>query len=477
MKSKLTLMVPLVTGLLAGCAVGPNYQPPKSIAPASWSETQLGGATNAATPVNDWWKTFNDPELDLLISRAVKANLDVRIAEGRLREARALRTGAYWDLAPTITGAGSVMNTELSKHAQQQLPPKLNINTYDAHFDASWEIDIFGGLRREVQEANALFQTVEEDRRAVLVSTLAEVARNYIEVRGYQRRHAIANDNIKAQTEAVEIARARFNAGLTSELDVKQAEALLAVTQAQLPALETGMKQGIHAIGVLIGQPPGALIAELTSGTTALPVTPPVIPVGLPSDLLRRRPDVRRAERQLAADTAVIGVATAELFPKFSLLGTGGLQSLSAGNFFGAASKYWSAGPTMRWRIFDLGHVRSQIQAAQAHAEQTLAAYEKTVLIALQNVEDELVACGNEQVKQHALANAVAANRRALELANELYIKGLGNFLNVLDAERSLYQAEDQLADSQRAATENLVALYKALGGGWEIENEKTTKK
>ena len=472
MKSKLTLVVPLVTGLLAGCAVGPNYQPPKSTAPASWSEIQLGGATNATPPVNDWWKTFNDPELDSLISRAVKANLDVRIAEGRLREARALRAGAYWDLAPTITGAGSVMNTELSKNAQQQLPPKLNINTYDAHFDASWEIDIFGGLRREVQEANALFQTVEEDRHAVLVSTLAEVARNYIEIRGYQRRHAIAIDNIKAQTEAVEIARARFKAGLTSELDVKQAEALLATTRAQLPALDTATKQGIHQLGVLLGPQPGALLAEL-AGIAPVPVTAPVIPVGLPSELLRRRPDVRRAERQLAADTAVIGVATAELFPKFSLLGTGGLQSLSAGNFFGAGSKYWTAGPTMRWRLFDLGHVHSQIRAANAHAEQTLAAYEKTVLVAFADVENALVAYANEQVRQNALAEAVAANRRALELANELYTKGLGNFLNVLDAERSLYQTADQLADSERAVADNLVALYKALGGGWETSNDK----
>ena len=468
MKSKLTLMLPLVAGLFTGCAVGPDYHPPKPALPGGWSETAMTGAVQTVA----WWQTFNDATLTSLIERAGKANYDVRIAEGRLREARAVRAGAYWNLAPAITGAGSVMNTELSKHAQQQQPPKLNINTFDAHFDATWEIDIFGGLRREVQEANALFQTIEEDRHAVLLSVFAEVARNYIEVRGYQRRHAIATDNIKAQTEAVEIARARFNAGLTSELDVKQAEALLAMTQAQIPALDTATRQGIHQLSVLLGQPPGALLAELASATP-LPITPPVIPVGLPSDLLRRRPDVRRAERQLAADTAVIGIATAELFPKFSLLGTGGLQSLSAGNFVGTGSKYWTAGPTMQWRIFDLGHVRSQIQASRAHAEQTLAAYEKTVLIALQDVEDALVAYSNEQVRQHALAAAVAANRRALELANELYTKGLGNFLNVLEAERSLYQTEDQLADSQRAVADNLVALYKALGGGWETSNDK----
>ena len=471
MKAKLTLGLTLLTGLLAGCAVGPNYQPPKSTAPAHWSETQLGGATNTAAPATEWWKTFHDPVLNALIGRAVAANLDLQMAEGRLREARAIRAGAYWDLGPTVNAAGSLMDMKLAKNAQQQAPPRLRTDLYDAHFDASWEIDIFGSLRRKVQEANALFQTVEEDRRAVQISVLAEVARNYIEVRGYQRRHAIATDNIKVQAEAVGIARARFEAGLTSELDVQQAEALLATTRAQLPALDTATRQGMHQLAVLLGQPPGALHAELME-SAPVPVTPPVIPVGLPSDLLRRRPDVRRAERQLAADTAVIGVATAELFPKFSLLGTGGLQSLSARTFFGGGSQYWSAGPTVTWRLLDFGHVRSQIRAANAHAEQTLAAYEKTVLVAFADVEDALVAYANEQVRQQALTQAVAANRRARELANELYTKGLGNFLNVLDAERSLDLTADQLADSERAVADNLVALYKALGGGWETPND-----
>jgi len=335
------------------------------------------------------------------------------------------------------------------------------------HFDASWEIDLFGGQRRALQEATALYASVEDNRRDVLVSVLAEVARNYIEVRGFQRRLAIANNNIQAQAEAVDIARARFNAGLTSELDVKQAESLLATTQAQLPTLETALKQGIHQLSVLIGQPPGALLAEL-SKEAPVPATPPIVPVGLPSDLLRRRPDVRRAERRLAADTANIGIQTAELFPKFTLVGTGGFQSLSASDWFVPGGRYWSAGPMITWRIFDLGHIRSQIQAANAVQQQSLAVYEKTVLTAFADVENALVAHANEQVRYRALTDAVAANRRALELANELYTKGLGEFLNVLDAERSLYQAEDQLADSERTVTENLVALYKALGGGWE---------
>lgn len=460
---------------LAGCSVGPDYHPPKLAAPANWSEGQRGGATNSAMQVVQWWKTFNDPELDSLIERAVKANHDLRIAEGLLLQARALRSGAYWDLGPTINSSAAYTDQRISKNAPYSASP-FHTYLYDAHFDASWEIDVFGGKRREVQEATALYASVEDNRRGVLVSVLAEVARNYIEVRGFQRRLAIANNNIQAQAEAVDIARARFNAGLTSELDVKQAESLLATTQAQLPTLETALKQGIHQLSVLIGQPPGALLAELLK-EAPVPATPPTVPVGLPSDLLRRRPDVRRAERQLAADTANIVIQTAELFPKFSLIGAGGFQSFSASDWFVPGSRYWSAGPMITWRILDLGRIRSQIQAANAVQQQSLAAYEKTVLTAFADVENALVAYANEQMRYRALTDAVAANRRALELANELYTKGLGEFLIVLDAERSLYQTEDQLADSERTVTENLVALYKALGGGWELAGEHLTSK
>jgi NodT family efflux transporter outer membrane factor (OMF) lipoprotein len=338
---------------------------------------------------------------------------------------------------------------------------------YDAHFDASWEIDVFGSKRRELQEANALLASAVEDRRDVLVSVLAEVARNYIEVRNFQQRIAIANKNVAAQQDAADIARSRFNAGLASELEVKQAEAVLATTQSEIPNLETSLKQCIHRLSVLIAQEPGALIAELSS-VAPVPAPPPEVPVGLPSDLLRRRPDVRRAERELAAATANIGVQTAELFPKFSLTGLAGFQGFSAGDWFSGGSKYWSAGPSVTWRIFDLGHVRSQIQTANAQAQQSLAAYEKTVLGSLEEVENGLVAYANEQTRYRALAAAVDANRRALDLANDRYRKGLADFLDVVDAERSLYQSEDELANSQSTVSVNLVTLYKALGGGWE---------
>ncbi|HEX8013344.1 MAG TPA: efflux transporter outer membrane subunit, partial [Casimicrobiaceae bacterium] len=454
-----------------GCAVGPDYRAPPTAAPAAWSEAPSRGTTTGAVQVVRWWKIFGDPELDSLVERAAQANPELRIAEARLREARALRAGAISDLAPTISASGSYANQRCPENAPTCAAPSRqpSTNLYDVRFDASWEIDVFGGKRRALESATAQLEAVEEERRDVLVSVLAEVARNYVDLRGLQQRLAVTRKNIRAQSEAVEITRARFNAGLTSELDVKQAEALVATTQSQLPAMETAMKQVVHRLGVLLGQQPGTLIAELSSARP-IPAPPPTVAVGLPSDLLRRRPDVRRAERKLAAATANIGVETAELFPKFSLLGSSGLQSVSAGDWLSAGSRYWSVGPTLTWRLLDFGRIHARVKAADARQEQALVAYEKTVLTSFEDVENTLVAYANEQARFDSLKASVSANRRTLELANELYTKGLGDFLGVLDAERSLYQAEDQLADSQRTVTQRLVALYKALGGGWEEE-------
>ena len=465
------LLAGLLT-LLGGCAVGPNYHPPQTAAPVNWSETQLGGETNSPVQVLEWWKTFNDPELDSLIARAVQGNQDLHLAEARLREARATRLHAAWDFAPTIGSAASYTRQQNSKNAIALTAPNQTLQSqttdlYDTHFDATWEIDVFGSKRRTLEEATASMGASQEDLRDVLVTLLGDVARNYLEVRGAQQRLIIARNNIKAQSDSIGLTQARFKAGLTSELDVKQAEALLATTEATVPTMQTTLKQAIHELGVLLGQEPGALLAEL-SREEPIPTTPPSVPVGLPSDLLRRRPDVRRAERQLAAATAQIGVQTAELFPKFSLGGTAGLQSLSASDWFTGGSRFWSMGPTVTWRLLDFGRIRAQIKVADAQQEQALATYEQTVLISFRDVENALVAYANEQTRWKALNDSVVANRRALEIANELYTTGNGDFLNVLDSERSLFGSEDQLVDSQRTVSENLVTLYKALGGGWE---------
>jgi multidrug efflux system outer membrane protein len=463
--------------LASGCAVGPDYHPPQTTAPRNWSEAQVGGTTNATVSAVEWWKNFNDPELNSLIERAVKANYDLRIAEAQLLQARALRSGALWAFTPSMTGSGSFADRQQSRNVQTGRNSNSVVRThlYDANFDASWEIDIFGGLRRQLEQAIAQYQSVENQRRAVLVSVLAEIARNYADVRGLQQRIDINRRNAIAQQEILDVTRTKFNAGLTSELDVRQAEVLLANVRAELPTLETALKQTVHQLSVLIGRPPGALLEEL-SATAPVPAPPPVVPVGLPSELLRRRPDVRAAENDLHAANANIGVQTAELFPKFYLLGLGGYQSISFSSWITPSSQYWTAGPTMTWRLLDFGRIHAQIKAADAQTQQALAVYEKTVLTAFQEVEDALVAYGNEQLRHQALDDAVRANRRALDLAKELYTKGLGDYLNVLVTEGSLFNVEDQLATSQVTVTDNLVALYKALGGGWENIPQTSTR-
>lgn len=456
----------LIAVLFTSDAVGLAYTRPTSNVPANWSEASDANTIGGTENIAQWWKVFNDPQLDSLIQRAMSGSHDLRIAAARLREARAQRGAAFWNLGPAIDANASFSESRLSKNAQTLPGVEQNIRLYDAGFDAGWEIDIFGGKRSAWEAARADVDASVEDRRDILVSVLAEVARNYVEVRGFQRRLAIAHTNIDTQQAALKLTQERFNGGVSGELDVTQAAGLLAGTQSQLPTLETSLKQAMHRLGVLLGQEPGALIKDL-SQVAPIPATPVAVPVGLPSDLLRRRPDVRRAERQLAGASARIGVQTAELFPKFSLFGAAGFQSLSASDWFTNNSRFWSVGPTISWRLLDFGRIRSQIKAANAREEQALAAYEKAVLLSLEDVENALVAYTNEKKRYHSLEEQVNAARRTVELAKNRYTKGVADFLNVLDAQRSLYQAEDSLIQSERTIAVNLITLYKALGGGW----------
>jgi outer membrane protein, multidrug efflux system len=475
MKTTFNLSIAAAIIFAAGCSsipsVGPDYHRPQTNVSTNWSEPQLGGTTNSPVQIVEWWKTLNDPELDSLVKRAVKANYNVQLAEARVRESRATQLHAKWDFAPTIDSSAGYTRQQTSKNTLPAGSPNPETGLYDAQFDATWELDVFGSKRRSLEKASANLGASREDLHDVLLTLLGDVARNYLEVRGAQQRLVIASNNIVAQQQSIELTQARFKAGFTGELDVRQAEALLASTEATVPPMQTTLKQAIHALGVLLGQEPGALLEELSS-TESIPATPPSVPVGLPSELLRRRPDVRQAEYQLHAATADIGVQTAELFPKFSFGSTAGLQSINAGDLVSAGSSFWSAGPSVTWRIFDFGRINAEIKGADARQQQALATYEQTVLTALQDVENALVAYANEQTRYKALSNSVAANRRSLELSTELYRTGNGDFLSVLDSERSFFSAEDQLVDSQRTMTENLVTLYKALGGGWEIETK-----
>jgi NodT family efflux transporter outer membrane factor (OMF) lipoprotein len=463
----------------SGCAVGPNYQRPDTAAPATWQEGQQNGVDVQAADLAHWWKAFNDPLLDSLIERAVKSNLDLRVAEARVREERAALAATASGLWPTLDASGSYTRSRASRNALLFGGSSggggatfsggliLEHDLFQNGFDANWEVDIFGGTRRSVEAAEATLEATVEQRRSVLVTLLGDVAKNYIDLRGFQRRLAVAEANLKAQQETLELTKVRFDAGLASDFDVAQAEGQVKTTEAQIPTLQTAIKQTGYAIDVLLGSQPGSSRDELAK-SAAVPALPPEAHVGLPVDLLRRRPDIRSAERQLAAATAQVGAATADLYPKFSLTGNIGLQSISASDWFTGRSRFWSIGPTITWPVFDAGRIRANIEVRNAQQEQALRLYEKSVLTAFQDVENALVNYGNEQIRYRSLLEGTAANRRAVQLANDLYTQGLVPFLNVLDAQRTLYASESDLAQSEAGMASNLVALYKALGGGWE---------
>lgn len=467
-----------LAGALAGCNVGPDYAAPVRPTPASFAEVGEGGVRSAPADeaaLQQWWRTFGDPTLDSLVDRAVASNLDLRIAEARLREARALRAVAASELLPAVDGVGSYQRQRSSESITRggnfgPGGPGSTTNLFQLGFDASWEIDVWGRVRRSVEAADADLGAAVEETRDVLVTVLAEVARNYVELRAFQRRLELNNQNIELQRDSLALARSRFEAGITSELDVQQAEAQLASTTAQGPALDSLARQSAHRIGVLLGQDPGSLLGELRP-LAPIPLTvngaPVDLPVGVPSDLLRRRPDIRRAERQLAGATARIGVATADFFPRFTLTGGFGLESIDADSLFNAGSRYWTIGPSMRWPILDWGRIRGNINVAEARTEQALASWERSVLAAMEEAENALIAYIREQTRRTSLARAVEANQRSLDLSKELYTKGLATFLNVLDAQRSLLVSQDLLAQSDQTVASSLVAIYKALGGGW----------
>src|SRR5258708_4761217 len=464
------LLLPFL--FLAGCAFGQNYRPPQTKAPAQWNESLAGGETNYAITTTEWWTNFNDSKLDSLVGRAVLSNLDLRIAQARMREARAQYGIASADLWPTLDGSSSYAHQRQSEHQPVigSFPIPSNLfenNVYQAGFDASWEIDVFGGKRRAKEAAGAQVSASEFGRRDVLITLLGGVGRNYVDLRGYQGRLAIALENIEAQEKTLAITRDRFAKGLSSDLDVQQASTVLATTRAEVPTLESSIQTAMHRLEVLLGQQPGTLQAELTQASP-IPAQPPVVPVGLPSELLLRRPDIRQAERQLAAATANIGAAKADLFPKFFLTGAAGFESVNASDWFTGGSKVWSVGPTMQWRIFDAGRIRGNIKVQNARQEAALATYEKTVLTAFEEVENGLVLYAKEQVRRRSLQDAVVSSQKSLDTANKLYANGLTDFLRVLDAERSLYQSQDARVQSDRTISADLISRYKSLGGGWE---------
>jgi outer membrane protein, multidrug efflux system len=469
--------------LLSACTVGPDYVKPKSAVPPQWSELQEAQPPAAPGDLARWWTLFQDPLLDELIKQAIESNKELRIAESRIFEARARRGVVAADGYPNANTGASYFRSQQSSNLTSSMHERQNNgnqggggtspsktpprNLFTVGFDASWEIDIFGGVRRAVEAADADISAAQENKRDVLVSLLAEVALNYIQVRSDQRRLAIARENIIAQGKTVELTEARFDAGLGTELDVAQARAQLASTEARVPLLESSSRQAMHQLAILLGQEPGALLGILTE-PVPIPVGPESAPVGLPSDLLKRRPDIRRAERELAASTARIGEAKADLFPKFALVGAIGYQSMDFRDIANPASRLWSYGPSVKWPVFDAGRIRARIAAQDARQEQSLIRYEQTILTALKDVEDALVAHAKERSSREARILAEQANERAYQIASELYAQGLKDFLNVLISQLALYTAQDALAVSDQAVATFMVSLFKALGGGWD---------
>ena len=456
--------------LLGGCAVGPDYHPPQASVPAAYHQP-LMNTNHPSEGLSQWWQLFHDRQLDTLIQEAATANHDVRLAQARVREARAEAGVARAALLPSADVNGDYTRQRLSKNTSggflaRAAGQSLEQNFFDSGIDMSWEIDVFGGNRRALEAARADVGATEETSRGVLITVLGDVGLNYLDLRGLQKELAVARDNLRLQEQTLDLTRDQFKAGLATELDTARAEAQAADTRAQIPLFEQGIQRDIHRLGILIGKEPAELESQLAA-SSPIPSAVPEIPIGLPSDLLRRRPDIRQAEREAAAATARIGVATADLFPRFYLTGAAGLQSLSASDFFNASSGFWSFGPSVRWQVFTAGRVRQNIKIQDARQEQSLIRYQQTVLTSLEEVENALVACGKEEEHHSALAQSEAANRRAVDLADERYRSGLEDFLNVLEAQRSLLAAQDNLAQSERTMGQNIVRLYKALGGGW----------
>jgi NodT family efflux transporter outer membrane factor (OMF) lipoprotein len=450
--------------------------------PQAWRESPAAGVPATGSSLERWWTTFHDPILDSLVTRALEGNLDLKIAAARIREARAARRIAASAALPQVDVEGAYSRAKRSDAVPPfKLAPGGNSpfgpreqNAFEAGFDAGWEIDVFGGVRRDKEAALAQLQAAEEVRRDVLITLLADVARNYAELRGTQQQLQILEETLRSERDTLELANARLEAGLGTELDTARAEGLLAVNAAQRPALERFAKQAVYRLGVLLGKDPGALASELeTPG--AIPFAPPEIPLTLPSELLSRRPDLRRAERDLAAATARIGVAKADLFPRFLIMGSLGRRSEDVADLSSGISQFWNLLPVVRWPIFSGGRIRANIRVQDARHEQALRQYEKAVLTALEEVENALSSHTRELRRQESLRASVAANRRALELAMERYTSGLESFLSVLDAERSVYAAEDQLVQSERNAVVSLIAVYKSLGGGWSFDGAAST--
>lgn len=480
-------IAPLAMLALAGCMVGPNYHAPETAAPAQFGEA-LPGQTGSAVSLDGWWKAYQDPQLDRLVDMALADGLDVKAAAARIAEARAQERQARGTLFPQVNGDGEVQSQRFSKNAglaslagafggggQNGGSPSASgialpggfITTYSVGFDASWELDIFGGARRGIEAAQARTEAAVWNARDAQLSLVAEVVDDYFQIRQAQAREAVAHQEVERQSRNLKIMGETSQVGLVPEGDTIRQRAQLAQAQASIGPIVAEGKSEMHAIATLLGRTPDSLIGELSQPGVAL-AQPPIVPPGLPSDLLRRRPDVRAAERNLAAATADIGVAVSDLYPKFSLTGIADLISAHLSSLFSGDSVQVSSTVKATFPILDFGRRKGVVAQRKAQADEAYVQYQQTVLRALKDVEDALIRIRTEQERNQALQGGLVDARRALTAVDNRYKTGLVDLMAVLSAQQTVLQDRDQLVQSDAALRRDMVSLYKALGGGWE---------
>ena len=453
----------LAASMLAACTVGPDYQPPQPQLPEHWSEDHDAANVKALGP---WWHEFHDPLLDRMVAQAITGNLDIQMAMQRVEAARADRVVVASADLPSVGAGVSAANSRSSE--KLTWPPGLGeYKTYQYGLEASWEIDIFGGTRRAVEASDAVIGAAVEERRAVLVALLGELAADYITLRSSQHRLDIAQRNIEAAQKALELSNRAFTAGMGTDMDVARAHAAFETAQSQIPLLKATGAQMRHAIAVLLGRFPEEMSQELALAERTNPQLP-TLPTTLPSEVVRNRPDIRRAERHIAAATARVGVATADLFPHFKIpLGLSPMAS-NLVNLFDPDSLVWTFGLSATQTLYDGGRSEARIRAAEALAEHDRLAYRQAILTAFREVEDRLIGYSTERQRHAFLTAAAEDERRAFDRATRLYAAGLTDFIKVLDSERALFAAEDAVAQSELAQFLDVIGLYRSLGGGWQ---------
>jgi NodT family efflux transporter outer membrane factor (OMF) lipoprotein len=483
----LLLCVFTLAVLLSGCAVGPNYVKPSAQEPQTWIEAEDPKIKADPAEFRDWWKVFSDPILDDLIERAYQENLTLRIAGVRILEARAQLGIAVGGLYPQSQSLGADWSyNSVSKHTANTNPnADFGYSDLGIGFDAAWELDFWGKFRRAVESGMGNLEASIAQYDDILVTLTADVARSYVLIRTFEERLAIAHANVKIQRRSLEIAEARFEGGDVTELDVAQAKALLTDTQSAIPRLEVSLRQAKNGLSILLGTFPGEL-DEIMSREKPIPGVPREVAVGVPAELLRRRPDIRLSERRLAAQSALIGVAKADLYPHFTLFGSIGIRAsdaaLTAAGFPGGSSlgDIWSSdsitffgGPAFTWDIFNYGRIKNRVRVQDARFQQLVINYQNAVLRAAQEVEDAMVAFLRSQEEVDFLTQSVTSATRSVDLSMIQYKEGLVDYQRVLDTQRFQAQQQDLLSSTQGSVALNLVAMYKALGGGWEIREGK----